>query len=709
MTGRIAMICAIALAVTVPSTQACAAPRVGRDAAEIDFARLFRLVTDGSGDGPVALPIASSAVHSSRDQGSITPTEQEAWFSESDSGNVLRIERIDGRTEWVLAEIKGAGALTRIVARSSPLMRDAVLRIRLDGEPTPSIEWPLRGFADAIAPGLAPFVVWNPQSPSLSAQGPTTDPAADAGIFDCIVPIPFASSCVVTIDRRPDLYRIDSVSFAEGVRVERLAGDPMKAALAGEFDVMRADAKVRLAPMRSAQRAATPLAPGSRIERTAEPVGARGGVIRAVAIEIDPIQAGTAVRDLWIECDFDGERAIRMPLGHFIGLGEQTGPTADGFRRVGAHGAMEFRLPMPFARNARVSIANRGRAPLSCALEITKVEDRVSAEPPHLLHGGLRMHRRLVVDKPIEVELARIEGAGVLVGECYSQDAALQSWWPTGDDRLKIDGREELAGPSYDLAFGSTLGLPRLARGLLVSIPPRANGMEAARWSASRLRTLDGVRFSQSLVQTLEVQPATVPGCEISLSHSALWYACAGASRGVGFDDPESMPAVATPRNRAPLAELFPPAAGEEWFEAENLPISFWSRGANWGLADLGSSRPTHAWGSGTRIGLLAGPKGVGDAIELVVPARDGLPRRITGRFVRTEDAARVAVSVNGVPVPGEIALDALEPEPSDLIDLGVHQPKDGRFLVRFTAAGFGQYARRRMHIQIDGLRTSPR
>ena len=34
------------------------------------------------------------------------------------------------------------------------------------------------------------------------------------------------------------------------------------------------------------------------------------------------MQARAAVRELWVECDFDGEPTIRMPLGHFIGLGE---------------------------------------------------------------------------------------------------------------------------------------------------------------------------------------------------------------------------------------------------------------------------------------------------------------------------------------------------------------------------------------------------
>jgi hypothetical protein len=119
-----------------------------------------------------------------------------------------------------------------------------------------------------------------------------------------------------------------------------------------------------------------------------------------------------------------------------------------------------------------------------------------------------------------------------------------------------------------------------------------------------------------------------------------------------------------------------------------------------------GVTSPVHAWGSGERVGLQA--IGVGDAIELAVPARDAGPRRLEVRFVRMLEAARVAVTVNGTRVAGEFALTSETPEPSDILDLGVHAPKGGRFLVRFTAAGYGEGSRTRMQIGVDGIRVSP-
>jgi len=691
----------------------------------VDFDAMIRALADESLGVPLEGVVASTAIHSSRDQGSVSREEGISWFSEADSGNAIRIDRIDGRSEWVLAELEGAGAVTRIVLNSPLAMRDAVLRVRVDGGAQPVIEWPLREMAGGIASRLSPFVAWHP------ARDLARDGDVGVGTIDCILPIPFARSCLLTLDRRPELYRIESVGFTDGVRVEPFARGTLEGVGGARFAAMRADLAARTAlratahsvirarsaasPSLAAELSASPLAPGARLERIVE--RARGGVIRRVAIRIEPMESLAAVRELWVECDFDGEPTVRMPLGHFVGLGESTGVTADAFRAVGPDGSMEFRLPMPFARSARVAIANRGAAPLACALEVVEVDEileldenleadaRESAAPPRLLHGAVRMHSRISVERPVEIELARIEGAGTLVGESTAHHAALRDWWPSGDDRVLVDGRVELAGPSFDLSFGSAPGLPRVARGALVSIPARVDGPVSLRWSASRLRRLDAVRFEDSLVQTLELIPAATAGCEVGLSHAVLWYARAGESRGVGFDDPTPMPAAATPRNAAPLGELFPIEGGAEWFEAENLAVSFWTKSAYWGVAPLGVTSPAHAWGSGARVGLQA--IGVGDAIELSVPARDASPRRLEVRFVRTLEAARVAVTVNGARVAGEFALTSPTPEPADIVDLGVHAPKNGRFLVRFAAAGYGEGSRTRMHISIDGIRVS--
>ena len=700
-------LCVVALT-GAASAQSATTPGGDDRAAVVDMLSLVQAVGDESLGVAIGASVASSVIHSSRDQGSIIRSEPVSWFSEADSGNAIRIDRIDGRSEWVLADLKGPGALTRVVLNATTGTRDAVLRIRLDGATEPAVEWRLREIEGEVAPSLAPFLSWRPQPSSQLGAIAGTRAEGGEGTVDCVLPIPFAASCIVTLDRRPDLYRVESVAFEAGARIT----PPRRADIEGPSADFRAVASALAARVNSRPSAAStgltsvPLAAGARLEQVVE----SGGVIRRLAIRIDPFEARRAVRELWVECDFDGEACIRMPLGHFIGLGEETGPSADAFRAVGADGSMEFRLPMPFARSARVAIANRGAAPIACAIGLLEVESRAATGLPRLLHGAVRFHNRVAVAEPLEVELARIEGSGVLVAETHAHHAALPEWWPTGDDRWRIDGRDELAGPSFDLVFGSARGLPRLSRGLLSAIPARADPRGAIRWSAARVRRLDALPFSESLVGSIELMPVTgsapTGGFEISLSHGILWYAAAGASRGIGFDDPAVMPASATPKNQAPLAETYPPPPGAEWFEAEQLMLTSWTQSAYWGPTPFGATHPQHAWGGGCCVGMQA--IGIGDFIEFAVPAVDSAPRRLEARFARVLEAARIAVTVNGVRVPRDIALTSQKPEPSELVDLGVHTPRDGRFLVRFAAAGYGEGSRTRMQMQIDGIRSSP-
>ena len=341
----------------------------------VDLDAMIRALADESLCVPLEGLVASTAIHSSRDQGSVSREESISWFSEADSGNAIRIDRVDGRSEWVLAELVGAGAITRIVVSSPAAMRDAVLRVRVDGGAQPAFEWPLRELKGVIAPRFAPFVAWHP------AKDLPRDGEVGGGTIDCILPMPFARSCIVTLDRRPELYRIESIAFADGVRVEPRARDRSERDGGAAFAAVRADIAARASlrptaqsvvrarspasPSLPSELSASPLAAGARVERSVEGSveGDRGGVVRRVAIRIDPMQARAAVRELWVECDFDGEPTIRMPLGHFIGLGESTGP----HRRCVPRRRARWVDGVPPSHAVRAERARGDREPRRCA------------------------------------------------------------------------------------------------------------------------------------------------------------------------------------------------------------------------------------------------------------------------------------------------------------------------------------------------------
>ena len=693
--------------------------RDGSTQPPVTFASLLETLADERLDRVVAFGASRAEVFSSRDPGSIAPSEPESWFSDADVGHAIRIDSVGDRTEWVLADSRGPGLLARIVLDCPKSVAEAVLRVRIDGASEPLIEWPLRELRAGIAPRFAPFVRWNPMSQRMGAAFNAAAGAREtkqtAGTLDCILPIPFAHSCTVTIDRRPEAYRIETALFDGGRAVDSLTRATLESSDAEVVRVRErllarmqpAPASTSTASTSAASTAGAPqIEPGARVERT----HGAAGVVRRLALRIDPSEARRAVRDLWIEFDFDGEPCVRMPLGHFFGLGDLTGPTGDAFRTVDASGVFESRIPMPFARDARLAIANRGTKPLAAdfvAIEVA-APDAQPGPSPSLLHGAYRSWDRVPSEPAREIEVARIEGRGVLVGEAFSTRFGVHAdLRRRGDERISIDGGKALAGPSAELYFGFGEETPLVARGLLVSVPPNPFALNTPRWAASRMRALDALAFTQSLVKTIEVLPGQTDGVEQSMSHGVLWYARAGESRGVGFDDPVAMPPVVRPRNLASLEEIFAGSEADagEWFEAEDSIITGYADGLRWDPNDIGIYEPRHAWGQGRQVVVRSLRRG--DWIEFALPAPDGVARRLAVRFTKSLESGRAKVAVNGNTVPGEFNLSAEKPEPGDLVDLGVHEPTDGWIRVRLEAAGLGDFSRSRMFIGVDGFRLS--
>ena len=188
-------------------------------------------------------------------------------------------------------ELVGAGAITRIVVSSPAAMRDAVLRVRVDGGAQPAFEWPLRELKGVIAPRFAPFVAWHPAK-DLPREGDV-----GGGTIDCILPMPFARSCIVTLDRRPELYRIESIAFADGVRVEPFARESLEGIGDARFAAVRADVAARASLRPTAQsvvRARSPASPSLPSELSASPLAAGARVVELDVTDDGSVDAAMA-------------------------------------------------------------------------------------------------------------------------------------------------------------------------------------------------------------------------------------------------------------------------------------------------------------------------------------------------------------------------------------------------------------------------------
>jgi hypothetical protein len=128
-----------------------------------------------------------------------------AWFDNKDVGQYVRTETHDGRTEHVLADIAGPGAITRFWSANPTLTN--TIRFYFDGETAPRLECPL---AELFSGSAALF---GPEFSYVSGTG-----------GNLYFPLPYARSLVITIEQKDRpvrlYYEIGHRTYEGGTRVD---------------------------------------------------------------------------------------------------------------------------------------------------------------------------------------------------------------------------------------------------------------------------------------------------------------------------------------------------------------------------------------------------------------------------------------------------------------------------------------------------------
>lgn len=85
---------------------------------------------------------------------------------------------------------------------------------------------------------------------------------------------------------------------------------------------------------------------------------------------------------------------------------------------------------------------------------------------------------------------------------------------------------------------------------------------------------------------------------------------------------------------------------------------------------------------------LFVRAKGIGDFVELVIPAKGAAARKLVLHATRASDYGKLRFTVNGK--AAAVAFDgyAVKPTPTGPINLGLHEPKDGKFVLRAEVVG---------------------
>ncbi len=495
----------------------------------------------------------------------------DAWFDNHDVGQYVRTETREGRTEHVMANLVGPGAVTRIWS-ANPTLTNRV-RFYFDGEEAPRLTAPLSALFDGSRAPFAPVFSYVsgtggnlyfplPYARSLKItveQNDETSPGAHSGS-------PSASEPGSQPRRLRLYYEIGHRDYEPGTRVETFDprhADKFKDAIARAARALTAP-KPAAAPADARWVDAHLTIPPSETRHLPEVTGEKAvyewsARVRDTDENVpwqDPARPDNAWRNLLLQVIFDGERSIEVPLGDFFGSGPGVNAYENLFFTVTADGHMTSRLLMPFGRSMTVNLTNAGPVPYAVDVRMRVGTRRFAAHDWHL-HA---QWGALTRDSwpPFDTNVLTTHGQGKVVGTVYEIANPVLVWWGEGDQKIRVDGESfpSTFGTGTEDDYGFAYGYnekftqPYHAQ-TRVDGPWSGGHISLNRWyMLDALPFRSSIRFDQEMWHWMPCRP--------TWSHVVYWYARPGTPGPLPIDR-----ALLSPVDLGDRAKMLEPLEGE--------------------------------------------------------------------------------------------------------------------------------------------------
>ncbi len=594
---------------------------------------LLEEMTDREAVARFPEPAFTCRQFSSYDRESKGP-DQPGWFANDDSSKFLRVETLRGRTEYVMFDAEGPGAIVRFWVTVAGTDGSGVLRIYLDGKETPEVEGRV---LDVLSGGQ---LCGAPLSSSVSIK---TDYLQRG--HNLYLPIPYAKRCVVTYESATVgkgenfYYNMECRTYEKSTEVDTFSLAALKRDTMAVSELGRklAGAGFGLAGQKTEEVTFDGvLQPGQSVTRTVK--GTRA--VRRLAMNLNGGRTDQALRSTVIEMTFDGERTVWAPAGDFFGTGYKLSPYRTWYTAVSGGGLMEAAWVMPFKESCELTLRNVGTnaVEVSQGALVTALW-KWDSRSMHFGAGWTELNKactRTKTNDHYDVNYVTLQGEGVLVGTGVTLFNTAQTWWGEGDEKIFVDdavfpthigtGSEDYYcyawgnGNFFDHPFiAQPCGTGAASFGLVINL---------------RNRALDAIPFRKRLQFDMEMWHWA--NTIINYAPVTCWYMKPG---GVSNRKPEpelaALPVAETRRDIMP-----PPTFKDGLLEGESLDAAA-SRGNVTGQshADIKWSGEKQLWWTGGKPG---------DTLKLGFAMKAGGRYNLSATMTCAVDYGVVDVGLNG-------------------------------------------------------------
>ncbi len=186
------------------------------------------------------------------------------------------------------------------------------------------------------------------------------------------------------------------------------------------------------------------------------------GMIRHIWLatyDVADTMRGLVIRMYW---DDQEHPSVEAPIGDFFGFAHGTSPAyASAVHSVGGRLALNIWLPMPFARQARVTLTNEIGIDVPVFFQIDyTLGDEIGPDDGYL-HACFR--REVRTSKGEDFELLPLRrGQGRYLGAVIGVRPTDPNWWGEGEVKIYLDGDEDfptIAGTGAEDYVGLSWGL----------------------------------------------------------------------------------------------------------------------------------------------------------------------------------------------------------------------------------------------------------